>query len=349
MGFEYCNFAYIHPYFRFGMLRKGKSSMAFTYQIFDAAHKYGLDNQDVNSTYSSANSKKIGDPVSAIQGWAGDEPPVGQPVSATVVMSGGYNIAVDFVLTSQTSGVITDTSLLRAGTNEKIYSITGNIEITSATMPSVAMGSSLFSGDDLIVGNAFNNALRGYGGNDRIDGQAGTDTVHFASYSTGNKIARNGADITVSGTEGTDTLVNVERLRFIDKVIAFDTEGAAGQAYRLYQAAFNRKPDSSGLAFHVNSLDGGAALTAIAQNFINSPEFVKTYGSLDNTKFVTQLYANVLHRAPDTPGLAYHVGTLDRAELGRAQVLVGFSESPENKAALIGVIQDGISFATDFT
>ena len=38
-----------------------------------------------------------------------------------------------------------------------------------------------------------------------------------------------------------------------------------------------------------------------------------------------------LHRAPDAGGLAYHVSHLN-AGVPRADVLVGFSESPENQA-----------------
>ena len=55
----------------------------------------------------------------------------------------------------------------------------------------------------------------------------------------------------------------------------------------------------------MNALDQGLNISQVAQNFINSPEFSATYGSLNDTQFVTQLYANVLHRAPDDGGLAY--------------------------------------------
>ena len=137
----------------------------------------------------------------------------------------------------------------------------------------------------------------------------------------------------------------MERFEFTDTSLAFDTAGTAGQAYRLYQAAFNRTPDQGGLGFQVNALDKGTGLSGVAGNFIASPEFASTYGALNNTQFVTQLYQNVLHRGPDAGGLAFHVGNLDRG-MSRADVLVGFSESPENQAALIGVISAGMVYAT---
>jgi hypothetical protein len=322
--------------------------MALTYQYYDAAHTYGMDNMGVNTAISTANANRIGQYVSESTSWVGDEPPVGQPVSGKIFMSGGFTILANFTMTSATSAVFTNLSLLRTSTNETLYSMTGDLQVTGANIDQIINGTGILNGSDTINGNRFNNALRGYAGNDRIDGGAGTDTAYFSGTAGQSQIARNGSSITVTGPDGSDTLLNIERLRFDDKVIAFDTDGNAGQAYRLYQAAFNRTPDSSGLAYQVNTLDAGWGLAAIAQNFINSPEFVKTYGSLNTTQFVTQLYANVLHRAPDEGGLAYHTGNLDRGELSRAQVLVGFSESPENQAALIGVIGNGMSYSNQF-
>jgi hypothetical protein len=77
---------------------------------------------------------------------------------------------------------------------------------------------------------------------------------------------------------------------------------------------------------------GTVTLVQVADFFTASPEFQATYGALDNTAFVTLLYGNVLGRAPDAGGLAGWVGALDGG-MTRGQVLVGFSESPEYKAA----------------
>ena len=70
-------------------------------------------------------------------------------------------------------------------------------------------------------------------------------------------------------------------------------------------------------------------MNTISQAFAGSPEFIGTYGSLNNSQFVTLVYQNVLGRAPDAAGLAYWVGQLDGAFMTRGQVMVGFSESPE--------------------
>lgn len=209
---------------------------------------------------------------------------------------------------------------------DTLYGTTGNDTIDA------------LAGDDRLIGSA---------GNDTVDGGSGTDTAIFIGTRSAYTITAGASGVTVADStttrDGTDLLKNVERLVFLDSIVAFDTAGNAGQAYRLYQAAFNRTPDKGGLGYQVNALDTGFSLTQVAQNFINSPEFAATYGTLDDTQFVTQLYQNVLHRAPDADGLAFHVGNLGKGVL-RAQTLVGFSESPENQAALIGVIQGGMEF-----
>jgi serralysin len=232
----------------------------------------------------------------------------------------------------------------------------------------VASGADTFigsSGNDLLYSFAGNDTLKGNGGADALDGGAGSDDLNGGS---GNDTLVGGSELdraffqgprsaysiaasaggftvtdSVSTRDGTDTLSEVERLVFTDGYVALDTSGHGGQAYRLYQAAFNRTPDPGGLGYQMTALDNGLSLSQVAGNFIASPEFQATYGSLDNTQFVTQLYANVLHRAPDSGGLAYHVDNLLHG-MARADVLVGFSESPENQAALIGAIQNGMSY-----
>ena len=139
-------------------------------------------------------------------------------------------------------------------------------------------------------------------------------------------------------------MTNIERLKFTDVSIAFDTSGEAGMAYRLYKAAFSRAPDTAGLGYQMKALDDGLSLGQVAANFIASQEFQVKYGSLSNAQFVIQLYLNVLGRAGDSEGYAYHLARLDGGAAGRNDVLAGFSESPENQAALIGTISTGMVY-----
>jgi len=190
------------------------------------------------------------------------------------------------------------------------------------------------AGNTFIVGN----------GRDKIVGGAGTDTVSFTAARANYSVSKDaGGVITVAGPDNTDTLALVERLQFADETLALDVAGNGGMGYRLYRAAFDRTPDSGGLGYWIRTLDQGVALKDVAQSFINSPEFSLRYGSLDPAQFVVQLYANVLDRAPDAAGLAYWQNNMSHGQ-SRAEVLMYFSESGENQAAVIGVIQDGFAY-----
>ena len=79
--------------------------------------------------------------------------------------------------------------------------------------------------------------------------------------------------------------------------------------------------------------NGTVTLTQLADFFTASPEFIALYGALDNTQFVTLLYANVLGRVPDPAGLSGWVALLNGG-FTRGQVLLGFSDSVEYQAAM---------------
>jgi sugar lactone lactonase YvrE len=114
--------------------------------------------------------------------------------------------------------------------------------------------------------------------------------------------------------------------------------GFMAPVVRLYFATFLRIPDYAGMNFNAGLVrNGTATLTQLADFFTASPEFVATYGALNNTQFVTLLYNNVLGRAPDAGGLAAWVSALTGG-MTRGQVLLGFSESPEYQAAMANKI-----------
>ena len=201
---------------------------------------------------------------------------------------------------------------------------------------------------DTLSGLAGNDLLIGLGGNDRLDGGVGIDTALYSGTRASHTVTRTDTGLTVaqaSGSDGTDTLLNVERLQFADLNLAFDVDGNAGEVYRLYQAAFARTPDATGLGAWIGGMDQGMTLLQVASGFIGSTEFQGLYGaSPSNSQFVNLLYANVLHRTPDAGGYGYWVDQLANGTQTREQVLTGFSESPENQAALIGVIQNGMAY-----
>jgi hypothetical protein len=149
----------------------------------------------------------------------------------------------------------------------------------------------------------------------------------------------------LGGSEGADTLTHVERLRFADTGVAFDVDGTGGQAYRLYQAAFNRAPDQGGLGYWITQLDQGASLETVATFFNHSAEFQSLYGANpDGSAFVNLLYQNVLHRAPDQGGFNYWTSELAARHIDFTGLLMYFSESPENHTQTATALANGIQY-----
>jgi hypothetical protein len=195
---------------------------------------------------------------------------------------------------------------------------------------------------------AGNDTLAATGDGSRIDGAAGVDTVVYSGTAARYTLTRtaDGVKVVANATGGTgDLLVNVERVKFADKTLAIDVDGAGGQVYRLYQAAFDRKPDEGGLGYWIKQKDAGVSLADIAKGFMQSAEFAGLYGAKPtDEQFVTNLYANVLHRAPDQPGHDYWMSVLGQHGDARADFLTAFSESAENQAQVIGSISNGFAY-----
>jgi hypothetical protein len=198
-----------------------------------------------------------------------------------------------------------------------------------------------------ITGTAGNDQITGTLASDAITGGDGLDTfvVH------GNRsmyYVHGGNTVYVAGQstyDGVDTLQGVERIQFDDVTMSFETTGIASQAYRLYQAAFDRKPDAGGLGFWIKAMGSGISLTEVASAFASSPEFAMLYGATPTNEHVlTALYKNVLHRAPDAGGHDFWLSALESHKVSLTDMLVSFSESAENQAQLIGVLQGGFEF-----
>lgn len=200
----------------------------------------------------------------------------------------------------------------------------------------------------LMTGNANANQFATTGANNTVNGGAGLDTLIMTGARANYTITVGTQNVQVSdtrGIDGTDTLTGVERVRFSDQAVAFDIDGVAGMAYRVYQAAFARTPDAGGLGFWIGAMDQGSTLQSVAAEFARSNEFKTLYGAAPtNRQIVEKFYQNVLNRAGETAGIEYWTNVLDQGYATVADVLVGFSESNENKAALTGVVANGISF-----
>lgn len=145
-------------------------------------------------------------------------------------------------------------------------------------------------------------------------------------------------------TSVTTSLQNVERIALADGVYVFDLEGDDLEyAYRIYDAAFGRTPDESGLTFWNDQMElGNVTRESLAQFFVDSPEFASLYPSATDEEFITALYANALRRAPDEPGFEFWSEVFATGELSRADMLVFFADSPENIERNASNYDDGL-------
>ena len=139
-----------------------------------------------------------------------------------------------------------------------LYTGEDNIGIAfSATIENAIGG----SGDDTITGNTANNTLKGNAGNDTVDGGAGADVAEFSGNFANYTISTSGGVTTVTdnvGTDGTDTITNVEELQFADLSYVVSTGLTSSSAASGGGGSLSASSSSSS----ASSSRGGRALGA---------------------------------------------------------------------------------------
>ncbi|HYD28116.1 M10 family metallopeptidase C-terminal domain-containing protein [Brevundimonas sp.] len=138
------------------------------------------------------------------------------------------------------------------------------------------------TGADTINGLGGDDVITGGLGDDTIDGGAGTDTAVFSGTMAGSAVSTVGGVTTVTGPNGTDTLTNVERLRFSDGTLIV---GAAGGQYfggtagadNLVGTAFNDELEGLG---GDDVLDGGAGADTMIGGAGNDRYYVDHAGDV---------------------------------------------------------------------
>ena len=185
--------------------------------------------------------------------------------------------------------------------------------------------------------------------NQSITGSSGIETVTFNEAYSNFAVTISGSSATVNdqvGSYGSDSLNNIQRVQFTNGTLALDIGAGqdGGEIYRLYQAAFARTPDTGGLKYQVNALEGtGLSLYQVASNFLASPEFASKYGANPtDTQYITALYKNVLNRTPAASEVAWYQNQFNTHAMDHQAALIGFSESPENVALVGSAIANGI-------
>jgi len=211
----------------------------------------------------------------------------------------------------------------------------GQVTINFGTQLENLVGSNFA---DKLYGNELANVMTGGAGNDTINGGAGTDTVKFTDSLTHYKITRTNSDyqmVDTRGTNGTDTLTQIESLQFSDKninLLVQDKAASMGSAHttqllELYVALFNRVPDADGMSYWLDQIKAGQTFNQIAESFYNAgvgySQLTGFSSSMSNADFINVIYKNVLGRkeGADAGGLSHWESALLRGDATRPSLV----------------------------
>ncbi|MBU6994198.1 MAG: hypothetical protein JZL64_04135, partial [Ferrovum myxofaciens] len=145
-------------------------------------------------------------------------------------------------------------------------------DFTAANIGTALQMQNIFSGNDTIYGNSYDNVLRGYAGNNQIDGGGGQNTVVFGGLLSQYQIVNSGAAITVVGPNGTNSLVNIQTLQFQDQSIAYNINGNAGTTAKIIGAVFGPGVVSNAQyeGIGIRAMDAGMSETNLMQLAIDT-------------------------------------------------------------------------------
>lgn len=199
-------------------------------------------------------------------------------------------------------------------------------------------------GDDVIQAAGGNDTLNGVAGNDTLDGGSGIDTAIYSNNRDSYSGSATASGLSVSGPEGTDTLLGIERFQFADKKLAIDLNNgqAANNSVRIIGAAFDapaiqEHPDYVGIG--LNLFDSGQSVLQVSQLAVDAL-------NLSNDVFVDTVYQNVVGTAPTAAEHDFYVGLLADGSNTQAQLLELAANTEVNATSinLVGLQQSGVDF-----
>ena len=272
------------------------------------------------------------------------------------IWDGGGNDTFD--LSNQTLAMVVD---LTAGNYSSLgikYVLDGqfisNSPVTSTDNIAIAYNVDIEnaiggSGDDTLTGNSLKNQLTGGLGNDVINGGEGTDISLYIGSKQNFLIHKSSDNLTVNdqkGTEGVDSLSNIERLQFSDVSIAFDTGSteSAGMTARLLGAAFGSEAIANKVyaGIGISLFDNGSTFEQVAQLAINTG----LISAPSNAEFISAIWKNVVGSAIDSNSLQFYSQALENNQMTQASLLTLASQTDETNSIVesIGINQVGLDY-----
>lgn len=210
------------------------------------------------------------------------------------------------------------------------------------------------------MATAYDDTITGSSSDDTIDGGAGTDTVKYGIGRSNFSLLRTSNGFTLTdgtGACGTDTLQNVERIKFADGGMALDVGAtqSAGETALLLGAVLPGRlvydvSKQALLGAVIDLFDQGYSLQTLSGAVMRLPiwDILTGKATPGNTDIATYLLTNVNGVAPDSTTLANAVASLN-TETGfstQGNFLWHLAESTANQThvGLVGLAATGLAY-----
>jgi len=197
---------------------------------------------------------------------------------------------------------------------------------------------------DKTVNLVANDTFKGQAGTDLFDGGLGTDTVVYSGPLVQYTVNKSGSRYIVSeptGSDGTDYLTNIERLKFKDKFIAIDLDGNAGTTAKILGAVFGKESVSnkSYVGIGLNFLDTGWSYDNLAGLALEAA------GAKTNDQIVSLLWTNVIGTKPTAADKQPFITLLENGmSAGALAHLAADTSFNTTNINLVGLAQTGIEY-----
>ena len=271
--------------------------------------------------------------------------------AGTMTLSG--NMKFDLA-TQAYSGSMTSLHLVENGQTVDLSGFVVPFEqFFNGVSNSVIYAEMVGQGSQVIAGGSGNDTLYDLAGNNIIDGGGGINTLVYAGNFANNRytLTKTSTGYTVTdntGSGGTDTLTNVQRLQFADRKIAVDLSptGSAGETVEIIGAAFGMATlsNKSYVGIGVSLFDGGYTMQQVAQLCINTG----AVSASDNTSFVKAVWLNVVGSAIDAGNLSTFTGMLQGSGGTMSQAallqLAATCQANIDHVGMVGMATTGIEY-----
>ena len=197
---------------------------------------------------------------------------------------------------------------------------------------------------DKTINLVANDTFKGQPGTDLIDGGLGTDTVVFSGPLRQYTVNKSGNRYIVSeptGSDDTDYLTNIERLKFSDKSIAIDLDGNAGTTAKILGAVFGKESVSnkSYVGIGLSFLDAGWTYDNLAGLALDAA------GAKTNDQIVSLLWTNVIGSKPTAAEKQPFIALLENGmSSGALAHLAADTSLNATNINLVGLAQTGIEY-----